>query len=149
MSFSLHKITNCLFGFTLITTSANLAFNQPAQAQLKVCNESTSTAYVAVGYGLGDDKWKSEGWWRVPKGECETVVKQALDIEDFYYIYAADEDENFVWKGSNQDHKFCVNTQEDFSLVFSGDKCSGDNTDKRNFLEIKVDNPTYTYKLTD
>lgn len=55
-----------------------------AQAGLEFCNEADETAYVAVGYQVGE-AWRSEGWWAVEPAECATVLPD--DLEKRYYYY--------------------------------------------------------------
>ncbi len=143
------KTLAALFSLTTLTTLGSLLMGAaPARADLRVCNDSTSTAYVAVAYSVADDRWQSEGWWRINKGDCGIVAKGKLD--GYYYLYAADEDENFVWKGEKPGQEFCVKANEDFKLVFDGDNCRGAGTTKRQFFELDLRGETnFTQRLTD
>jgi len=55
-----------------------------AEAGLEFCNEANETAYVAVGYQVGE-AWQSEGWWVVGPAECATVLPD--DLANRYYYY--------------------------------------------------------------
>ena len=60
----------------------------PAQADLRMCNQTGSKVGIALGYRDGQG-WVTEGWWDVaPKG-CETLLRGAL-ASRFYYVFAVD-----------------------------------------------------------
>ncbi len=143
------KIFAALFGLTTVATLGSLLVDAaPARADLTVCNDSSSTAYVSVAYSVADNRWKSEGWWRIPKKTCDTVVQGELD--GYYYLYAADEDEKFVWEGDKPGQDFCVVKDEDYKLVFDGDACRGAGTTKRKFFELDLrGQSSFTQRLTD
>lgn len=126
---------------------AGLIFADSAKAELIVCNKSGSTAYVAVGYGVDDNTWRSEGWWRIARGTCETVIPG--DLDGYYYLYAGDEDEKYIWEGNNKNHQFCVKPDEDFKLTMVGDNCSGTGTARRTFWELNLNGQkSFTQNLT-
>lgn len=139
-----------LLGLTVVATGLGLSmtFAESAKAELKVCNKSSSTAYVAVAYETSNDTWLSEGWWRIAKGSCEVVVPGTLD--GYYYLYAGDEDENAIWKGKDKELSFCVKPDEDFKLTMTGDNCSGSGTKKRVFWELDLQGEkSFTQDLVD
>ncbi len=75
-----------------------LCFNtSTAQADLKLCNKTSSRVGIAIGY---KDKsgWATEGWWNVASNTCETLLKGNL-IARFYYIHAIDYDRGGEWGG--------------------------------------------------
>jgi len=69
----------------------------PAKADLKLCNNTTSTVQIAVGY-KDKDGWASEGWWTAKPQGCINLLKGGL-IARFYYIYAVDRDKGGSWGG--------------------------------------------------
>ena len=143
------KTFAALFGLTTVATLGSLVVDiAPARADLRVCNDSTSTAYVSVAYSVADNRWQSEGWWRIPKGRCDILVKG--DLDGYYYLYATDEDEKFVWEGDKPGQEFCVVTEKDYKLVFDGDACRGAGTAKRQFFELDLrGESSFTQRLTD
>ena len=44
-----------------------------ASAELKFCNKTGKEQVVAIGY-KEDGIWVSEGWWRIPIGECKIAI---------------------------------------------------------------------------
>ena len=69
----------------------------PAKADLKLCNNTSSTVQVAVGY-KDKDGWASEGWWTAKPPACINLLKGG-HIARFYYIYAVDRDKGGSWGG--------------------------------------------------
>ncbi len=55
-------------------------------AGLEICNETSVTQTVAIGYKDGDD-WVSEGWWNIASGDCSTPIND--DLKSRYYYYRA------------------------------------------------------------
>lgn len=89
------KILHFLIFFVLTSLISIL----PAQADLKLCNTTSSRVGVAIGYK--DAKgWATEGWWNVAANTCETLLKGTL-IARFYYIHAIDYDRGGEWAGSS------------------------------------------------
>ena len=82
------------FGLGLLLSSLAAL---PAKADLKLCNNTTSTVQVAVGY-KDKDGWASEGWWTAKPQGCINLLKGGL-IARFYYIYAVDRDKGGSWGG--------------------------------------------------
>jgi uncharacterized membrane protein len=78
-------------GFILLTT--------PANADLKLCNTTSSRIGVAIGY-QDPNGWTTEGWWNVAAQTCETLYKGALSSR-FYYIHAIDYDRGGEWAGKS------------------------------------------------
>ena len=68
-----------------------------ARADFRVCNESTDTVGVAIGYYDGSD-FVSEGWWHVDGEACETLVSGTL-ASRFYYVYAENAERSRRWGG--------------------------------------------------
>ncbi|WP_421657249.1 DUF1036 domain-containing protein [Leptothermofonsia sp. ETS-13] len=117
-----------------VATGTFLARTSPSAASLDVCNNSSQVAYVAVGYSLGESRWRSEGWLLLGQGQCGTVVPGDLAPGSYYYLYASDRDENRIWQGDKGDQWFCINLKEDFRLTFTGDRCPEAENVRRIFL---------------
>src|SRR5437762_1904146 len=73
----------CAFLAAAVTVAA-----QPAMADFRLCNNTTSRVGIAIGY-KENDGWATEGWWNLSARSCETLVRGAL-VARFYYIYAVD-----------------------------------------------------------
>src|SRR5262245_12080713 len=71
----------------------------PADADLKLCNTTSSRIGVAIGY-QDPNGWTTEGWWNVAPQTCETLYKGALSSR-FYYIHAIDYDRGGEWAGKS------------------------------------------------
>ncbi len=69
----------------------------PAHADLKLCNTTSSRIGVAIGY-QDPSGWTTEGWWNISAQTCETLYKGALSSR-FYYIHAIDYDRGGEWAG--------------------------------------------------
>src|ERR1700754_1421855 len=81
----------------LFAVAAFLAVASPALADFRVCNRTDGRVGVALGYKDGDH-WVTEGWWNIPPGTCETLVRGQL-IARYYYLYAQDYDQGGEWSG--------------------------------------------------
>ena len=87
----------------------------PAQADLKLCNQTESRVGAALGY---KDKqgWVTEGWWTVEPQKCVTFLKGPL-IARFYYVFAVDYDKGGSWGGNSmmctRDRVFTIRGIED------------------------------------
>jgi len=144
LSFPLSNLVGCL-GFVGAVASV-MAVVEPAHADLKVCNRSNKTAYIAVGYGLGNDRWRSEGWFEVNPRKCEVVVDADLNPGDYYYLYGSDRGDSWVWEGTTGQN-FCVHPTDKFTYVAKGDGCGRNGSELRPFFEVKIDSSNYTMNL--
>ena len=78
---------------------ASMLLTTPANADLKLCNTTSSRIGVAIGY-QDPNGWTTEGWWNVAAQTCETLYKGALSSR-FYYIHAIDYDRGGEWAGKS------------------------------------------------
>src|SRR5215470_15761989 len=46
---------------------------QPAAADFRLCNNTTSRVGISLGY-KENDGWTTEGWWNLPPRTCETLM---------------------------------------------------------------------------
>lgn len=73
-------------------------FINTASADLRICNTTQNIVGIAVGY-RADNGWISEGWWRIDKASCETIIPGTLSSR-FYYFYAESINGKNRWDGS-------------------------------------------------
>jgi uncharacterized membrane protein len=76
---------------------AMMATASDVAADLKLCNKTSSTVEVAIGYR--DEKgWASEGWFRIAPRSCPVLLKGAVPSR-FVYVHAVDADRGGEWSG--------------------------------------------------
>ncbi len=97
-------------------------------AGLRICNESSVSRFLAIGY-LKDDQWMSEGWWHLDRGQCATPIEGDL-TQRFYYYRAEDPDERFEGAGTT----FC--TIDDAFTILGNEDCEGRGYEEHAFSEI-------------
>ena len=124
---------------------AALAMIVPSQAnaELRVCNKTSSRVGIAIGYK--DDKaWKTEGWWNLPASSCETLLAGPLSSR-YYYVYAIDYDRGGEWSGRSymctEEKTFTINGVED---------CIRRGKERTGFFEIDTgEQRAWTVQLTE
>ncbi len=94
-----------------LPVAAVLAGAAPAQAELKVCNQTLNLYNVAVGYFSGS-KFYTEGWWTLPANACVSPIKDELNNR-FYYFFAMDLYGNDATEG---DRPYCANVNKSFRI---------------------------------
>ncbi len=99
-----------------------------AELGLRICNDTTFTQAVSIGYE-GDEGWTSEGWWNLKPDDCTTVIGGALKKR--YYYYRAEIDGGEFNEGS---YYFCTTPQE-YTIIGDTD-CEARGYDRENFAEI-------------
>ena len=138
----LHKIR---FGLALAGTlmSSLVFFSLPAQADLRVCNETANPLTVALGY-RAERGWMSEGWWQTPPGDCRVLYQGDLERR-FYYVFAADDIGGGAWDGS----VFMCTRDETFT-IFGVEDCLARGYERTGFFEIDTQNRSdWTLQLTN
>ena len=114
-----------------------------AQADLRICNNTTSRVGVALGYRDGTG-WITEGWWNLSPRGCETILRGTLAAR-FYYIHAVDYDKGGEWTGKSL---MCVRNRE-FTIRGIED-CLARGLDRANFFEVDTgEQKSWTIQLTD
>lgn len=115
----------------------------PAQADLKLCNNTESRVGVALGYN--DTKgWVSEGWWNINPNSCATLLKGDL-IARYYYIYAVDYDDAGSWGG-----KSVLCTQDKLFVIQGNTNCEERGYKKTGFREVDThEESDWTISLTN
>jgi uncharacterized membrane protein len=115
----------------------------PALADLKLCNTTTSRVGVAIGYKDAEG-WATEGWWNIASHTCETLLKGVL-IGRFYYIHAVDYDRGGEWAGS----LFMCTDDKSFTIRDTKD-CVKRGYKKTGFFEVDTgEERDWTIRLTD
>ncbi|UXN03692.1 MULTISPECIES: DUF1036 domain-containing protein [unclassified Bartonella] len=124
----LRSIVKWFFAGFLFLISVN-----SAMADLRVCNTTQDIVGVAVGY-RSDEGWVSEGWWRINKASCETVIVGSLSSR-FYYLYAEDESGKSRWDGPVT----MCGTEAEFKIPGTND-CFARGFQRFGFQEIDTQN---------
>jgi uncharacterized membrane protein len=115
----------------------------PAAADFRMCNKTASRIGVAVGY-KGADEWITEGWWNLPAGHCETLLRGGL-VARFYYIYAVDYDRGGEWSG----RAFMCTRDKEF-IIRGTDDCLARGYERAGFFEVDTgEQRSWTVHLTD
>jgi len=130
----------CLAAAFLFTAAATA---QPAMADLKLCNMTTSRIGVAIGY-KDDTGWVSEGWWNVASQKCEVLLKGEL-IARFYYVHAVDYDRGGDWSG----HEYMCTDEKEFTIR-GGHDCAKRGYTRTGFFEVDTkEESDWTIRMTD
>ena len=109
----------------------------------RVCNETTSTIGVALGYDSRQG-WISEGWWNLPASTCETLRSGSL-VSRFYYVYAIDYDRGGEWKGR---HYMCTHAR--IFTIRGFEDCAQRGLETTGFFEVDTAGQTsWTVQLTE
>jgi uncharacterized membrane protein len=113
-----------------------------AQADLKLCNTTTSRLGVAIGYQ--DSKgWATEGWWNIPAQACETLLKSMPSR--YIYVHAVDYDRSGEWGGTN----FMCTADRSF-LIRDVKDCPKRGYKRAGFFEVDTgEAKDWTVRLTD
>ncbi len=124
--------------------------DQRTSSAFQVCNLTSSTVGVAIGYRDGETL-VTEGWWTLPPQRSETpscVTPPAITAplqERYYYVYAVDYTIGGEWAGEN----FMCTSDREFTIRGIED-CVTRGYDRTGFVEIDTgDRPTYIVRLTD
>ena len=116
---------------------------RPAEANFRLCNNTSSRVGVAIGYK--DAKgWTTEGWWNLPARTCETVLKGNL-VARFYYVYAVDYDRGGEWMGQ----AYMCTRDKEFTIRGIAN-CLARGYDRTGFFEVDTgQQSTWTVQLTE
>jgi uncharacterized membrane protein len=116
---------------------------EPAAADFRLCNNTTSRVGIAVGY-KENEGWTTEGWWNLAAQSCETLLRGAL-VARFYYIYAVDYDRGGEWSGQ----AFMCTRDKEFTIRGTDD-CLARGFDRTGFFEVDTgEQPSWTVQLTE
>lgn len=125
---SLLTLRRCSFAVICIST-AWLGSTSPANADFRLCNDTTSLVGVALGY-RESSKWITEGWWQIPGETCASLIEGDLNSR-FYYIYAEDADKGGQWRGEI----FMCTADREFRIV-GVEECFARGHNRTGFFEI-------------
>ena len=116
---------------------------EPAAADFRLCNNTTSRVGIAIGY-RENDGWTTEGWWNLAPRSCETLMRGPL-VARYYYIYAVDYDRSGEWSGQ----AFMCTRDKEFTIRGTED-CLARGYDKTGFFEVDTgEQPSWTVQLTE
>lgn len=131
-----------LSGFTFAIVLSGISID-PAFADLKLCNTTSSRVGIAIGY-KDSDGWATEGWWNVASNTCETLLKGSL-IARYYYIHAIDYDRGGEWAGKS----FMCSKNKSFTIR-GVRECAKRGYNRTGFFEVDTkEEQDWTVKLTD
>jgi len=128
----------------MLAAAASLVFlAETAQADLRMCNMTSSRVGIAIGY-RDNQGWVTEGWWNINPRGCETLLSSGLNSR-FYYVYAVDYDRGGEWGGQSymctRDREFTIRGIED---------CLARGYDRNGFFEVDTgEQSSWTIQLTD
>lgn len=115
-----------------------LLFNNVANAQFTVANNTSSKVYCAIGF-YQNGRWFSKGWYKIESEESVTILGGAL-TNRYYYIYA--HSDKLFWGGT---YNFWIHN----SLAFTYDQSVPQGTNQLGFSQIDVNGATnFTLNLT-
>jgi uncharacterized membrane protein len=117
--------------------------NNPAAADFRLCNNTSSRVGIALGYKDADG-WTTEGWWNVSSRSCETLLRGNL-VARFYYIYALDYDRGGEWSGQ----AFMCSRDKEFTIKGT-ENCLARGFDRTGFFEVDTgEQRSWTVQLTE
>lgn len=117
----------------------------PVQAELRLCNMTSSRVGVAVGYKDKDkDLWRTEGWWNLRPNSCETIMPGPLTSR-YFYVHAQDYDRGGEWGGTTP---MCGQSK---AFVIDGtDDCKERGFERMKFFEVDTgEQKSWTVQLVD
>jgi uncharacterized membrane protein len=127
----------------ILAMAALMAGAASAQADLKLCNTTSSRIGVAIGY-RDSTGWTTEGWWNIAAQTCETLYKGTLSSK-FYYIHAIDYDRGGEWAG-----KSAMCTSDKMFTIRGVQDCARRGYKNTGFFEVDTqDSKDWTIRLTD
>lgn len=125
-----------IFRFLFLTIATLVFFsNDPAKADLVVCNDTESRIGVSIGY-KDQSGWGSEGWWNIQPEKCQPILAGELESQ-YYYLHAIDYDLGGEWSGG---HQMCV-TAESFTIR-GNITCTKQGWETAGFLRIDTEGKT-------
>lgn len=134
----------CGAGVLLLFAAFTFQGASSAQAELKLCNNTSSRIGVAIGYKDAKEGWTSEGWWNVDSQSCDILIQDRLRAR-YYYIYALDYDRGGEWGG-----QILMCTADNEFTVRGVENCDGRGYKRTGFFEVDTqEQADWTVKLTE
>ncbi|HJZ22348.1 MAG TPA: DUF1036 domain-containing protein [Bradyrhizobium sp.] len=126
-----------------LVLAAMCLWNDPALADFRLCNNTSSRVGIALGYKDAEG-WTTEGWWNVSSRSCETLLRGTL-VARFYYIYALDYDRGGEWSGQ----AFMCSRDKEFTIKGT-ENCLARGFDRTGFFEVDTgEQRAWTVQLTE
>src|SRR5438132_3545468 len=127
----------------LLVIAAGPLKSEPAAADFRLCNNTTSRVGIALGY-KENEGWTTEGWWNLSARTCETLLRGTL-VARFYYVYAVDYDRGGEWAGQ----AFMCTRDREYTIRGTDD-CLARGYDRTGFFEVDTgEQPSWTVQLTE
>jgi uncharacterized membrane protein len=127
----------------MIALAALGGFSDPAKADFRLCNNTSSRVGIALGY-KDNEGWVTEGWWNVSSRACETLLKGTL-VARYYYIYGLDYDRGGEWSGQ----AFMCSRDKEFTIRGT-DNCLARGFDRTGYFEVDTgEQRAWTVQLTE
>jgi uncharacterized membrane protein len=127
----------------MLAFAALCLWTNPAAADFRLCNNTSSRVGIALGYKDADG-WTTEGWWNVSSRACETLLRGTL-VARFYYIYALDYDRGGEWSGQ----AFMCSRDKEFTIKGT-ENCLARGFDRTGFFEVDTgEQRAWTVQLTE
>ena len=122
----------------------------PAQAKLRLCNETSYVLSIATAFQLGLAS-KTEGWQSVLPGSCKTALKNIPDGAGAFVhavSHAAHSADKLVFDGSE---RFCIGPRERRFTIEGRRECRKRGYVSANFAPVDMDatRPTVTFTEDD
>jgi uncharacterized membrane protein len=131
------------YGAATALALALLVAAEPASADLKLCNTTSSRIGVAIGYQDASG-WTTEGWWNIAARTCETLYRGTLSSR-FYYVHAIDYDRGGEWAG-----KSAMCTADKVFTIRGVQDCQQRGFKSTGFFEVDTQEAKdWTIRLTD
>lgn len=127
----------------LVALATLCAWSDPAAADFRLCNNTSSRVGIALGY-KDNEGWVTEGWWNVSSHSCETLLRGTL-VARYYYIYAIDYDRGGEWSGQ----AFMCSRDKEFTIKGTDD-CLARGFDRTGYFEVDTgEQRAWTVQLTE
>ena len=137
------RLPNQLAAGLLLALAVMFLGNEPARADFRLCNNTSSRVGIALGYKDADG-WTTEGWWNVSSRSCETLLRGNL-VARFYYIYALDYDRGGEWSGQ----AFMCSRDKEFTIK-GAENCLARGFDRTGYFEVDTaEQRSWTVQLTE
>ncbi len=132
-------------GTVVVSCAAFLLLqHSAAQADLRVCNKTSSRVGIAVGY-KADRDWTTEGWWTIGSDSCATLLPGRLSGR-YYYMYAVDYDQGGEWGGNTA---FLCTQEKEFTII-GVSNCVARGYQRTGFYEVDTGmQQNWTIQLTE